>query len=150
MSETPIKPIGHKILVKPDRGPVASEGGILIPDAYQNTPPMSGIVVRVGDGWLRDRRTRSAAIARCLAILDESAEATSSATHAMTLAREEMGRYLMSIGSEESVARVGDRVIFPMEVGHEIVLGERTEDAVVIVSEESILAVCEPAEETAA
>jgi hypothetical protein len=52
-----------------------------------------------------------------------------------------MARYMADIEDVPHVAEAGQRVIFPMEAGHEIVLGEDTEGAVVIVSEDSILAV---------
>lgn len=136
-----IRPLGHRIVVKPDKPVTASEGGILIPEQYQDVPAMSGIVLRVGDGAARDRRIRAATIARCLAMLDDAEREAATSAEALYVARDELGRYLRDSGEMESVCAVGQRVIFPMEAGHELVLNEDTDGAVVIVGEDSILAV---------
>jgi len=136
-----LKPLGHRMVVLPDRPVTETESGLYIPDAYQNQPAMSGIVQRVGDGPERDRRLRSKAIARCMQILDDAEVESATLTEALILARDEMSRYLRDVAELEHIAEVGQRVIFPMEAGHEIVLGEDTEGAMVIVSEDSILAV---------
>jgi len=144
-----IRPLGHRLLVRPDRPVSQTESGILIPDAYNDVPAMSGIVERIGDGHLRDRRIRKAAIARCLTILDDAEVDAATSAEALVLAKDEMQRYLREAERLESIANVGQRVIFPMEAGHELVLNEDTDNAVVIVSEESVLAVYD-AEEVAA
>lgn len=143
MSE--LRPIGHRLLVLPDRPSEHTTSGIYIPDAYNDTPAMSGIVVRVGSGYERDRRIRSAAIARCMAILDDSDVEAATGREAVVLAKEEMARYLRDAGGIESVASVGQRVVFPMEAGHELVLGEDSSNAMVLVAEDSVLAVFEGA-----
>jgi co-chaperonin GroES (HSP10) len=136
-----LRPLGHRLVILPDQPVTETESGLYIPDAYQDTPAMSGIVQRVGDGSFRDRRIRTASIARCLSILETAYESSSSGVEAFATAREEMARYMADIEDVPHVAEAGQRVIFPMEAGHEIVLGEDTEGAVVIVSEDSILAV---------
>lgn len=147
-----IRPLGHRIVVTPDAPAAQSEGGILIPDAYRDTPAMSGVVQCVGDGYLRDRRMRSVTIARAMSLMDEAREGAGTGAEAIATWRDLMQRWLREIEACASICEVGQRVIFPMEAGHEIVLGERTDDAVVIVSEDSILAVYDAAEvqETAA
>jgi co-chaperonin GroES (HSP10) len=139
-----VRPLGHRLLIVPDRPVTATEGGIVIPDAYNDTPPMSGIVKSVGSGHLRDRRIRKAAIARCMAILDGADIEAATRWEAMALAKERMAVYLRDAEDLESIAEVGQRVIFPMEAGHEIVIGEH-EESLVIVAEESVLAVWDAA-----
>lgn len=140
MSE--IRPLGHRIVIRPDQPAEASQGGILIPDAYRDMPAMSGIVQAVGDGCERDKRIRARTVARCLSILDEASIEAATPTEAILIAKEEIGRYLRdATDNAQHICEVGQRVIFPMEAGHEIVLNEDTEHAVVIVSEDSILAV---------
>jgi co-chaperonin GroES (HSP10) len=144
-----VRPLGHRLLIVPDQAVTATEGGIVIPDAYNDTPPMSGIVKSIGAGHLRDRRIRTAAIARCMRILDDAEVEAATKGEALAVAKEELGRYLRDAEDLGSIAEVGQRVIFPMEAGHEIVIGEHDE-SLVIVAEESVLAVCDAAEEQAA
>lgn len=145
-----LRPLGHRIHVIPDAQPTQSEGGIVIPDAFaDDIPPMSGTVTRVGNGPYRDQRIRQAAIARCLAILDEADVEAVSKAECVALARDEMVRYLQQVEQMAGAIQVGDRVVFPMDRGHEIVLGEDTEHAVVILNEDDVLAVVEPQEQAA-
>lgn len=144
-----IRPLGHKVLVKPDKPVTQSDGGILIPDAYRDTPAMSGVVTRIGEGYQRDRRIRSVTIARALGLMDEAREEAATGMEAIAVWQDKMQRWLREAEACESVCEVGQRVIFPMEAGHEIVLGEDADEAVVLVSEDSILAVYD-AEEVAA
>ena len=144
-SSVRVRPLGHKILLQPDKPVTQTESGLYIPDAYNDVPPMTGRVLRMGDGPDRDKRIRARCIARCLSILDEASVDYQGAA-AIAVAKEEIGRYLRDATEQEHICEVGDRVVFPMEAGHEIVIGEDTDGAYVIVSEDSILAVCEPAE----
>lgn len=136
-----IRPLGHNLLVQPDTPPTTTASGILIPEAYQDTPAMSGVVLRLGDGPARDKQIRAKAIARCLSILNDATVEAGTAREAIAVAQDELARYLRDATAIESVCRVGQRIIFPMEVGHEIVLNEDTAGAVVILSEDSVLAV---------
>ena len=145
-----LRPLGNRIVVLPDSPVTQSESGILIPEMSQDMPSMSGIVQRVGDGPQRDRRIRTAAIARCLSILEDAYNDSSSGVEAFVTARDEMQRYMADIEGIGHIAEVGQRVVFPMEAGHEIVLGEDTESAVIILSEDSVLAVYDTAEEQVA
>ena len=102
---------------------------------------MSGVVLRVGDGYLRDRRIRTKTIARCLRLIEDAEAEAAGAVEALVTAKDEMQRYLREAETLASIAAVGDRVVFPMEAGHELVLGEDADHPLVIVSEDSILAV---------
>ena len=103
---------------------------------------MSGIVQALGDGPIRDRRLRTRTIAHCMAIVDEAQKEAATYAEAITLAREELSRYLVSQADITHVCAVGQRVVFPMEAGHEVIVGD---SAVVLLNEESILAVYEGA-----
>ena len=140
-----IKPLGHRIVVIPDRAPEMTTSGLYIPEAHNDIPPMSGIVQTLGDGPERDKRIRARAIARCLSILDEASIEAATNAEALILAKEEIGRYLRDSSEQTHICEVGQRVIFPMEAGHEIVIGEDTENAVVIVAEDAVLAVWDSA-----
>ena len=139
-----IRPIGHRVVVIPDAPATETESGIFIPEQYQDTPPMSGIVQTLGDGPVRDQRIRTRTIAHCLSILDDAQREAATSCEALTLAREEMGRYLVAQADATHVCHVGQRVIFPMEAGHEIIVGESA-DPMVVLSEDAILAVYEGA-----
>ena len=44
-----VRPLGSKVLVKRDKAPETTEGGIIIPDTA-NEKPLEGVVVAVGKG----------------------------------------------------------------------------------------------------
>jgi co-chaperonin GroES (HSP10) len=137
-----LKPLGHRLLIKPDKPPETTESGFVIPYAV-DPPPMSGTVVSLGDGPYRERQLKRAVVARCLAILDRADSEHGNAELAINEARNEMQAYMASAEAIGHLVQAGERVIFPMAAGHEIVLGENTEDALLVISEDSILAVCE-------
>ena len=145
-----VKPLGHRLLITPDACVDQTTSGILIPEAYNNIPPMSGIVQAVGCGHLRDRRIRTATIARSLSLMTDAQLEAATPEEAILLWKDEMARYLRDASQLDSVAAVGQRVIFPMDAGHELVLGEDAEHPLVIVSEDSVLAVYDTAEEQVA
>ena len=150
MENIRLKPIGHRIHIKPDAQPTQTEGGLYIPDAIaDDVPPMSGIVTQIGNGPYRDQRLRQATIARCLAILDEAEIEAVSKAECVQLARDEMIRYMQAVAKGEPTVQVGDRVVFPMDKGHEIVFNEDTDGAVVILNEDDVLAVYEAKENAA-
>ena len=142
-----VRPIGHHIHVQPDTQPTMTEGGLYIPDAYaDDIPPMSGIVVAVGKGAYRDARLRQAVIAHCLAILDDAEIQGANRAEACQLAREEMLRYMQQAGDTGHLVAIGQRVIFPMDRGHEIVLNEDTDGRLVILNEDDVIAVYDTAD----
>lgn len=141
MTLTPVRPLGHRLVIQPDTAPTQTEGGILLPETAAGLPPMSGTVIRRGDGSARDARLRAKVIARCAAILADAMVETATPGEALVMAQEEIARYLRDVTEVEPLCEVGQRVIFPMEAGHEIVLGEDAEAAVVILDEDSVLAV---------
>lgn len=127
-------------MVKPDRRPETTASGILIPQAAYHEPPMSGVVMAVGDWPATLKRIWTRAVKDCIDRIEDadSADASDCAYFGGLL-----GQLLQEAPSPEHHVHVGDRVIFPMEVGHEIVLNEDTDEAYVILPEDSIIAVYE-------
>lgn len=142
-----IRPIGCKIAVRPDRQPAETASGFLIPD-MTDIPPMSGIVIAVGNGPASHARlvkTRATALRDAIEAVDDVAEQFRHPA-ALQVACENLARLLRSTPAAEHLVQVGDRVFFPMNAGHEVVLGENTDDAVLILDEDAVLGVCESAE----
>lgn len=144
MTAADLRPLARRVLIAPDRAPTETASGLVIPGSSLQMPPMSGTVLRVGDGGYRERGLRRATVAHCLSILDEAQKEAATSAEALTLARDEMVRYLQHVATDAPVCQVGDHVVFPMEAGHEIVCDELTGNSVLLVSEESLLAVTEP------
>lgn len=142
-----IRPIGCKIAVKPDRAPTETASGFLIPDVT-DIPPMSGTVIAVGNGPASHSRlvkTRATALRDAIDAVDEVSEQFRHPA-ALQVASENLARLLRSTPAAEHLVKVGDHVIFPMNAGHEVVLGENTDEAVLILDEDAVLGVCERAE----
>lgn len=142
-----IRPIGCKIAIRPDRPPTETASGFLIPD-MTDIPPMSGIVIAVGNGPASHARlvkTRATALREAIEVVDEASEQFRHPA-ALQVASENLARLLRSTPAAEHLVSVGDRVLFPMNAGHEVVIGENTEDAVLILDEDAVLGVCESAE----
>lgn len=131
-----LRPIGHRVLVRPDRPPTETASGFLIPEAI-DIPPMSGTVIAVGDGPRRAFAVKHGVVRRCLAIVDACGDDSSLASRV----REALQQYDQNGDDIERLVVVGDRVIFAPESGHDIVVGEQTDDRVLVLAEDDILAV---------
>ena len=136
-----LRPIGHRILVKPDVQPDESAAGLILPQDRDHIPT-SGTVVEVGPGGNQMRyRSRQRAIKDCLEVL-ESTERMFSSTASLIIARENIAALLGTSEPEREIA-VGDRVAYAAESGLRvtqdgedyIVLNE--DDVAVIVAEEA-------------
>ena len=53
-----VRPLGDRVLVKPEAVEEVTAGGIIIPDTARNEKPEKGIVVAVGDGKISDEGRR--------------------------------------------------------------------------------------------
>jgi co-chaperonin GroES (HSP10) len=138
-----LRPLGSRILVKPDAPVEQTASGFYIPEAYQHMPAMSGVVQALGVGPERDQRIRVAVIARCVSIIDELADTFHQCGEFADSVRAELGRYRAQTEELGHLCEVGQRVVFPMEAGHEIILNEATDDAVVVLTEDQVIGVCE-------
>jgi co-chaperonin GroES (HSP10) len=108
-----LKPLGHRLLIRPDAQPDETESGLLLPQTHDHVP-VSGTVTAVGNGPARDVTIRSRVIARCLSIVDELAEMGVKDPQDY---RRELERYKADVERFESPIRVGDRVVYPVESG---------------------------------
>jgi co-chaperonin GroES (HSP10) len=147
-----LRPLGHKILVKPD--PVeAPSSTILAPDTWavqvsgdgeprrtivekRNDPEMGGEVVSVGNGPAAAHRIRTKTIARCMKLLDEVAERVPSQALRVQL-MDELARYQMETVCLSEV-QPGDQVIFPYTAGQKIQVDDQT---YILLAEDDISAV---------
>lgn len=133
-----LRPIGHRILVKPDEPEETSAGGLILPQQRDHVAT-SGIVVAVGPGGSLVRyRARQRAIRDCVRALHESDVLFGEALWG--LVREELAQ-LLGTSDPEHELQVGDRVAFAPDVGLIFVEdGEEyitlNEDDVVIVVED--------------
>lgn len=137
-----LRPLGHRVHVRPDTPVTETDSGIVIAPAYADTPPMSGTVIAVGTGPEHDARVRAFAIRDCIKAVSEIDEQFRH-PQATQACLDELGRLLRQEPAPEHEVQIGDRVIFPMDAGHEIVLGEDNAHSTVILNEDSILAVYE-------
>lgn len=136
-----LRPLGHRILVKPDAQPDESVAGLILPQDRDHVP-VSGTVVEVGPGGNQMRyRSRQRAIKDCLEVL-ESAERMFSSTASLIVARENVAALLGTTEPEREI-HVGDRVAYPQESGLKLTEdGEEfiilNEDDVAVLVEEAI------------
>lgn len=139
-----LKPLGHRILVKPDGQDEQTASGLVLP-GDRDYVPTSGTVVAVGDGPERDARIRSKTISRCVGVVAELTEGASVSVEVDKLVYDilaELGRYKNQVERFEAGLRVGDRVVYAAESGLKltedgqdyILLNE--DDAVAVATEE--------------
>jgi len=108
-----LRPLGHRVLIRPDDQPTESEAGLILPENRDHVP-VSGTIVAVGNGPERDQRIRLAVISRCVSIVEELASmGVRDPQDYLT----EMGRYRDHLERFDPPIRVGDRVVYPVEAG---------------------------------
>lgn len=91
-----LRPLGNRVIVKPDQPDTESDSGIIFPQTYGAPPAMSGTVVSVGRGAASAHRVRQATIARCVQLLNEVADRVPSAS-----LRSELGDELFRYAVED-------------------------------------------------
>jgi co-chaperonin GroES (HSP10) len=133
-----IRPLGNRVLVKPDPQAKETASGLAIPDAHFEYD-MSGTVVQVGNGPASAHRVREAMISQFRKLIDhESQEWCQGDVVSRELHRKLNGFAVQSF----SEIRVGDHVAFPYTAGTLIeVDGERY----LLMNEDQIVAVLEAA-----
>lgn len=142
LTATTLRPLGHNVLVRPDRASRELESGLVMPDSVDE-PPTSGIVVRVGTGPSESLRIRNAVVTRCLRELDAADVEAVSKAECVGLVRDRLLAYLRESEDLQSQCRAGDRVFFPTEGGYTVTLNEETDEAVTVLPESAILGVVE-------
>lgn len=132
VEECMLKPLGHRVLIRPDEQPTESQSGIILPDEHDHVS-MSGTVVAVGKGSkvLSDVRERTAR--NCLAMAADMAS------------RRALQAYIERMVSEHMpTVCVGDRVTYSAESGLTFTEDGQTylvmneDDIVVLVEEEAV------------
>lgn len=140
-----LKPLGNRILVKPDTPETQTDSGLVLPDDRDHVP-VSGIVVAVGDGPARDAKIRAAVISKCIGIVEEIGQLFKGDTSPELDMVTELGRYKNHAETFDSEIHVGDRVVYPVEAGLTLTEGGETfillneDDVVVIATEEEAAA----------
>jgi co-chaperonin GroES (HSP10) len=132
-------PLRGNVLVRPDPAVTTTESGLLLPETAGLPPSMSGVVVRVSDCDYRVLRARVATVAHCLRLLDQIGLEHSCCGRV----RDEMTAYMRGLANDagEGSVKVGDRVVFPMEAGHQLVAGEDVDGSVLVLSQDALLAI---------
>lgn len=106
-----LRPLQSRLIVKPE--PYVYDGLIALPDNAQKPPAMVGTVVAIANGPASARNVRSAAYARCIAIVEElvpTAAIRNSLLDALAHAQVE---------ATHSELVVGDTVCFSYTAGHQ-------------------------------
>jgi len=139
MTGSDLTPIRGNVLVQPDPVATHTDGGLLIPETASMPPPMSGIVLRVSDQDSRILRARVGTVAHCLRLLDTHGSAKTCCAQV----RDAITDYLRGLAnaSESSAVKVGDRVVFPMDAGHQLTVGEDLDGSVLVIPQEALLAI---------
>lgn len=135
-----LRPLGHRVLVKPDVPPDQTDSGLILM-RDRHAPEMSGDVVAVGNGPAAAHRIRTKTIERCMKILDETSERVPSAA-LRTQLMEELARYLMEQVNLSDVVP-GDHVCFSYTAG---TLIEIDGEKLILLNEDDLAAVWTPDE----
>lgn len=139
-----MRPLGHRIFVKPDTQPDTSDSGLVLPQDRDHVP-VSGTVISVGPGGDQMRfRARQRAIKDCCEAI-EGVIQTFGHLSALIVAREHVAA-LLGTSEPEREIHVGDRVAYPMESGLRL-----TEDGeeYIILNEDDVAVIVEEGERAA-
>lgn len=110
-----LKPLGHRLIIKPEPARTESAGGIIIPQTADKKPAMTGTVTSVGRGPATAHRVRQYTLAQVIDKLQEVAERVPSAALKSEF-EDEIAR--MSVEDVTfSEVKEGDYVCFPFTAG---------------------------------
>ena len=111
-----LRPLGDRILIRPDAPPPVSDI-IHMPDIADRNVEMSGEVIALGDGPQRDARLKREILVDVREMLQECFETFRQQDSALkAMVDDELGRYA-AIRPTEYEVKVGDRVVFPWSAG---------------------------------
>ena len=69
-----LKPIGSRVIIKPEPAATESRGGIVFPETAGKPPAMSGTVINIGRGPATAHRVRQHTLARVMELITETAD----------------------------------------------------------------------------
>ena len=110
-----LRPLGHRLIIKPEPAKTESAGGILIPQTADKKPAMTGTVVSVGRGPSTAHRVRQYTLAQVIDKLQEVAERVPSAALKMEF-EDELARMAVEDVTFSEV-KEGDFVCFAFTAG---------------------------------
>lgn len=115
-----LKPLGNRLIVKPDAADTESAGGIVFPETYGKPPAMSGTVISVGRGPSTAHRVRQHTLARVMKAISDCAERVPSAALRITL-EDEIARIAVEDVNFSEVSE-GQYVAFAYTAGHKMAI----------------------------
>lgn len=129
-----MKPLGHRVLVKPDEQPEASESGLIQLPQDRDHVACSGTVVAVGNGSQLIREARQRAFRDAIAAL--KAEDVWDYYGVLENEAYPLLEMMADAPCQTPSVQVGDRVVIPVEAGMNV-----SEDGVqyVIVNEDDLV-----------
>ena len=151
-----LRPLGNRIIVRPEPAETESAGGIIFPQSYGKPPAMSGTVMALGQGpaylqrihaWACDEvhRERAKAVKACIDIVREFDE-TFRHPPVTQCVLEEMGRYLAGLKRPTPPViahevEVGDYVAFSFTAGQQMTVDG---SELIVMAEDDVQAVWKP------
>ncbi len=136
-----LRPLGNRLIVKPDPPDTASAGGIIFPQTHGQPPAMTGTVVSVGRGPASAHRVRQATIAQCAAAVTRALRQHANAARLARAALHDQAR-----SADLSEVQEGDYVCFAFTAGHTMTVDG---EAYVVLAEDDVQAVWTAEEQTA-
>jgi co-chaperonin GroES (HSP10) len=140
-----LRPLGNRLIVKPEADATISAGGIHIPQTAGKKPAMTGTVISVGRGPSTAHRVRQYTLAQVMDKLAEVAERVPSAA-----LRTELEDEIARMAHEDvtfSEVKEGDYVCFPFTSGQNLNIDG---ESFIVMQEDDLEAVWTPeAEEVA-
>lgn len=134
-----LKPLGSRLIIRPESAATESAGGIVFPETYGAPPAMTGTVVSVGRGPATAHRVRGETIAHCMGLVEETARQVPSTALASAV-MDALASYAMEQVAFSEVQE-GQYVCFAYTAGHAMqVDGE----SLIVIDEGDLQAVWTP------
>lgn len=139
-----LRPLGSRLIVKPEPADTQSAGGIIFPETYGKPPAMSGTVMSVGRGVATAHRVRGATIAHILGLIEDAAARVPS-TCVVSEITDAIASYAMENVTFSEVAE-GDYVAFAFTAGQQMTVDG---EGLIVMDEGDVQAVWTPQESAA-
>ncbi len=131
-----LRPLGNRLIVRPDAAETESAGGIIFPETHGKPPAMTGTVISVGRGPATAHRVRQATIAHCMRLIGEVAERVPTAALRVEL-EDELARYAVEDVNLSEVTE-GAYVCFAYTSGHNLSVDR---EPYIVIEEDDVQAV---------